>query len=147
LNNCFCRYTDAVAQGGFLPSILAALHERERWRQELQAQLEHLDGLGLAVRAFDSKAVRRERRELLTDWQGLLEGEPAQARQILRKLLEGRVLMQPRADSAGRFYEWTATATYGRILTGVVGVTAMVPPGWADRSAPVPFSAIWRPAA
>jgi hypothetical protein len=38
-------------------------------------------------------------------------------------------MMQLRADSAGRFYEWTATATYGRILTGVVGVTAMVPPG------------------
>ena len=114
MNDCFCRYTDAVAQGGSLPSILAALHERERWRQEPQAQLEHLDGLGLAVRAFDSKAVRRERRELLTDWQGLLEG---------------RVLMQPRDDSTGRFYDWTATATYGRILTGVVGVTAMVPPG------------------
>jgi hypothetical protein len=37
--------------------------------------------------------------------------------------------MQPRADSTGRFYDWTAPATYGRILTGVVGVTAMVPPG------------------
>src|SRR6266851_1058996 len=122
------RYTDAVAQGGSLPSILTALHEREGRRQELHAQLEYQDGLGLAVRAFDQKAVRRELRELLTDWQGLLEGEPAQARQILRKLLEGRVVMQPRADSTGRFYDWTATATYGRILTGVVGVTAMVPP-------------------
>lgn len=123
------RYTDAVAQGGSLPSILAALHERAGRRQEIMAQIEHQDGLGLAVRAFDSKAVRRELRDLLTDWQGLLEGEPAQARQILRKLLEGRVVMQPRIDSTSRFYDWTATATYGRILTGVVGVTAMVPPG------------------
>jgi len=123
------RYTDAIAQGGSLPSILAALHEREGRRQEIQAQLEHQDGLGLAVRAFDSKAVRRELRDLLTDWQGLLEGEPAQARQILRKLLEGRVVMQPHVNGRERTYEWTVTATYGRILTGVVGVTAVVPPG------------------
>jgi len=123
------RYTDAIAQGGSLPSILAALQERERRRQELQAQLEHQDGLGRAVRAFDSKAVRRELYELLTDWQGVLEGEPAQARQILRKLLEGRVVMQPHVNGRERTYEWTVTATYGRILTGVVGVTALVPPG------------------
>ena len=123
------RYTDAVAQGGSLPSILAALHEREGRRQDLLAQLEHQDGLGLAVRAFDQKAVRRELRELLTDWQGLLEGEPAQARQILRKLLEGRVMLTPHISGRERTYEWTATATYGRILTGVVGVTVMVPPG------------------
>ena len=36
--------------------------------------------------------------------------------------------MQPRIDSTGRFFDWTATATYGRILTGVVGVMALVPP-------------------
>jgi len=28
----------------------------------------------------------------------------------------------------GRFYDWSVTATYGRILTSVVGVTVMVPP-------------------
>jgi recombinase-like zinc beta ribbon protein len=129
LDREIARYTDAIAHGGSLPSILAALHERERRRQELQAQLEHQDGLGLPVRAFDSKAVRRELRDLLTDWQGLLEGEPAQARQILRKLLEGRVVMHPHVNGRERTYEWIVTATYGRILSGVVGVTVMVPPG------------------
>jgi len=123
------RFTEAVAQGGSLPSILTALQAREQRRRELQAQLEHQEGLGLAARAFDSKAVRRELHELLTDWQGLLEGEPAQARQILRKLLEGRVAMQPRVDSGGRFYDWSVNATYGRLLAGVVGVTVMVPRG------------------
>lgn len=73
--------------------------------------------------------MRRGLHDLLTDWQGLLEGEPAQARQILRKLLEGRVVMRPRVDGSGRFYDWCVTATYGRLLTGIVGVTAMVPPG------------------
>jgi hypothetical protein len=123
------RYTEAIAQGGSLPSILDALQARERRRADLLAQLEHQDGLGRAVRAIDSKGVRRQLRELLTDSQGLLEGEPAQARQILRKLLEGRVVLTPRISGRERTYEWTATATYGRILTGVVGVTAMVPPG------------------
>lgn len=62
-------------------------------------------------------------------WKQLLEGEPAQARQILRKLLEGRLVLRPRVDRTGRFYDWSATATYGRILTGVVRVTVMVPLG------------------
>ena len=110
-------------------SILAALHERERRRQALCAQLEHQDGLGRAIRAIDSKGARRELRDLLTDWQGLLEGELAQARQILHMLLEGRVVMQPRIESIGKFYDWTATAAYGRLLAGVVGVTGLVPPG------------------
>jgi hypothetical protein len=100
----------------------------------LQAQLEHEDGLGRAARAFDSKTVRRELHELLTDWQGLIDGELAQARQILRKLLEGRVVMQPRVDSTGRFYDWSVNATYGRLLAGVVGVTMMVPPAGLEQS-------------
>jgi len=95
----------------------------------LQAQLEHADGLALVAQAFNRKAVRRELRELLTDWQGLLEGEPAQARQILRKVLEGRVLLTPRQGAEGRFCDWSVTATYGRILGGVIGVTTLVPPG------------------
>src|SRR5215831_5322647 len=37
----------------------------------------------LLLRRFDRKAVRRELQDLLTDWQGPLEGEPRQARQIL----------------------------------------------------------------
>ena len=67
-------YTDAGAQGGSLPSILAALQERDRRRAELQAQLEHQDGLGRAARVIDSRGVRRELHELLDDWRGLLEG-------------------------------------------------------------------------
>jgi len=89
--------------------------------------------------------VRRELHELLTDWQGLIEGEPAQARQILRKLLEGRVVMQPRFDGTGRFYDWSVNATYGRLLAGVVGVTMIVPPGWSDQ-AHVPFGGVIRAA-
>ena len=91
--------------------------------------------------------MRRELRDLLTDWQGLVEGEPAQARQILRKLLEGRLVMKPRIDTSGRFYDWSVTATYGRIWAGVVRVTVMVPPGWTDQANSVPFEGLIRPAA
>ena len=66
---------------------------------------------------------------MVPPWQGVLEGEPAQARQILRKLLEGRVVLTPRINGRARTYEWAGHRDVGRILTGVVGVMAMVPPG------------------
>ena len=54
---------------------------------------------------------------------------PVQARQILRKLFTGRLRMVPEIRPDGRFYRWTGQTSYGRLLTGIVGVTAMVPPG------------------
>jgi hypothetical protein len=65
-----------------------------------------------------------------TDWQGLLASEPAQARQLLRKLLVGRLVWTPQVDAAGALvYDYAGEAAYGRLLAGVVGVKWVVPPG------------------
>jgi hypothetical protein len=82
----------------------------------------------------------------LTDWQGLLERQPLQARQILKKLVEGRLIFDPFDDEAGIGYRIRGQATYGRLLSGVISV---VPPGGgtlanhtrnALRSLTLPFS-------
>ena len=49
----------------------------------------HVRGLADATRARDPRGLRAEIRSWLRDWQGLLEGEPAQARMVIRKLLTG----------------------------------------------------------
>jgi hypothetical protein len=116
--------TNALAGGAHLASVQGAIEARERERGELLAQLEHLDGMA-RLSAPDPEALRRR----LTDWQGLLEREPVQARQILKKLLEGRLAFAP-FDKAGDVgYQIRGQATYGRLLSGVISV---VPPGGTD---------------
>jgi hypothetical protein len=84
------RFTDAIGRGEPLPSILEALRERERRRRDLREQLAKLDGLALL--AHRPEELDRELATKLVEWQGLLERQPIQARQPLRKLLAGRVL-------------------------------------------------------
>ena len=49
---------------------------------------------------------------------------------MLRQLLVGRLVCTPRQLPAGRFYEFSGTATYGELLAGVVG--GLVPPGESE---------------
>ena len=54
--------------------------------------------------------------------------ELAQARQLLRKLVVGRLVWTPRVDAHDVAYEYAAQVSYGRILAGLVNVKRMVPP-------------------
>ena len=69
----------------------------------------------------------------LAEWRAMLDRQPIQPRQILRKLLEGRFTLTPRKDATGRSYDYAGQASYGRLLTGIVVVRAdrelVVPPG------------------
>jgi hypothetical protein len=60
---------------------------------------------------------------------GLLERQPIQSRQLLRKLLAGRVLYTPHEDDEGGFYEFAGQASWGQLLTGVVGQFRWCPRG------------------
>jgi site-specific DNA recombinase len=123
------RFTDAIRQFGPSATLGEELRALERRRGEIQAQLEHQDGLAKAATAWDAPALAGEFAALLGEWQALLRGEPVQARQILRKLITGRLRMVPEIRSEGRFYRWTGQASYGRLLAGLIGVQGMVPPG------------------
>ncbi len=94
-------------------------------------------GLAETVRIRDPRGLRVEIRGWLRDWQGLLEGEPAQARQVLRKLLVGRLVWTPERDAAGGVrYVYRTEVSYGRILAGIVGVTSVVPGGGIEPPRP-----------
>jgi hypothetical protein len=121
------RFTDAIGRGGPLPSILEALRDRERRRRDLREQLAQVDGLVLL--AHRPEELDRELTTKLTEWQGLLERQPIQARQLLRKLLAGRVMYTPHHDEEGGFYEFAGQASWGKLLTGVVGQLRWCPRG------------------
>ena len=125
LRNELGRHAEAIATGGPLPAILEALKAREERLADVNAQVEHLDGLSRTTVTWGDD-VRGEICVRLTDCQALIGRQPVVARQILRKLLVGRFVMTPRENAAGRYYEITGQASYGTLLAGVVG---LVPPG------------------
>jgi hypothetical protein len=80
------------------------------------ARLEHLDGLSRTPEWRDGLRGN-----------GFLGRQPDVARQILRKLLVGRLVLTP--DATAPTYAVSGRATYGRLLEGVIDVASVVPPG------------------
>jgi hypothetical protein len=77
---------------------------------------------------LDVVRLRRTLDERLDDWRGLLRRQPVQARQILRKLVAGRLIFTPKADAQGHYYEFAGHGTLGQILTGAFDAKAVVTP-------------------
>ncbi len=55
---------------------------------------------------------------MLTDWQGLLSRHTPQAREILRHVLEGRLIFTPGPQE--RVYTFSGQASLGRLLAGTI---------------------------
>jgi hypothetical protein len=108
------RFTEAIAAGEALPTLLEAIRSREGRRRDLRAQLEHVDALGRAQRPAMTATLRAKLRTRLREWNDLLLGNPQEARPVLRGLLAGRLVLRPQHRAGGRFYEFSATATTGR---------------------------------
>ena len=110
------RLTEAIAAGGGV-SLVGAVNAREAQLETLRGELRALDQL-TQVGRLDRIQLERTARECLTDWQGLLAGQPVQARQMLRKLLEGRLVFTPMAD--GTAVEFRGTGVLDPVLRGIV---------------------------
>ena len=112
------RLAQAIAAGGQLPALVAAMQERERRRAHLRAELGALERrAGRAT--VDVGLVLGLIRDALTDWRGLLRQEPAAARQALTGLLAGRLVFTPRECTDGRFYEFEGPGTISKVIAGL----------------------------
>jgi site-specific DNA recombinase len=112
------RLADAIASAGSdLPALVQAVQDREHERATLQARLEELAARRQLAR-LDRSRLDKDLRERLTDWQGLIQQQPQQARQGLRKLLEGRLVFAPTAD--GTAVEFTGQGCLDPVLAGVI---------------------------
>jgi site-specific DNA recombinase len=87
-----------AAGGGDTVTLVQAIKDRERQGAHLQRAVADLDAL-VAVAALDAADLRRRLTPKLADWQGLLARHPQQARQIVAKLLDGRLTFTPRFGS------------------------------------------------
>ena len=81
-------------------------HAREAQPETLRGELTALDPL-TQVGRLDRIQLERTARKCLTDWQGRLAGLPVQARQMLRKLLEGRLVFTPTDDGTAVAFRGT----------------------------------------
>jgi hypothetical protein len=143
-----------LAKGAPWSLLREPIESRRRERDSVQKQFETLDDLAHLTSRMTDEALWRDIAGRLTDWQGLLERQPIQARQILRKLLHGRLVFTPLADLGG--YDIQGEASYGKMLAGLVpvgGTPELFENGWCPRgvtpelSDVIPFHAEWRRAA
>ena len=113
------HYAKAIAKEGPLDAILAEIREREARRAHLKAELTKLESRA-KIASLDAARLSRNLRERLTDWQGLLQRQTAEARRILRRLLVGRLVFTPREDENGRYYEFAGQGSISELVCGVV---------------------------
>ena len=118
------RLAAGVAQGGDLTVLLEGIRARVQRRRALQEELAGLEGLR-PVSARDLQDIQRDAEGRLTDWRGLLRRQVVQSRQILKKLLVGRIVFREREDGV---YELSGQASLGRVLAGIVCTKAGVAP-------------------
>jgi hypothetical protein len=108
------RLTAAIAAGGELSSLIAALQTYEQQRRELEARLAVLQA---PAPVFDPIEVRQQLQDYLVDWKGLLRANLQQGQQVLRRLIKGRLVFTP--DEAG-YYTFTGVGTVKPLLAGAV---------------------------
>ncbi len=121
------RLAAAVATGGEVRALLAAMQDRETRREQLERRLAALEALG-KVQKLDRHRLERELKARLADWQGLLSRHVSQTRQILRKLLVGRIRFTPKIEGGERMWEFTGQGVLDRLLAGILFPTALVSP-------------------
>lgn len=63
----------------------------------------------------------------LDQWRGLLGQNTSIARQLLRKVLNGRLAFTPRSDGVELWYEFAAQGTLEKFFEGVPAIKAVVP--------------------
>lgn len=134
LDREIARLTEAIAGGGELPSLMAALRTRQQRRDELT----RWRTARLPVLA-DRRAIEGKIRERLQDWRGLLTQNVADGRALLKQVLDGPVKFTPEAGS----YRFEGMASFGALLNGAglpTPTRLASPPGievsWSD--GPVP---------
>ena len=109
------QLAEAVTEGGTLKTLLTAIKQREERRDRIAADLASLDKLS-RVGDVDREQLRANLRQRLDDWRGLLRRHVPQARQILRKLVDGRLTFTPKTDH----YEFVGQWTLGKLMSGLV---------------------------
>ena len=96
-------------------AVFAELEKAEGQKKVLQQRLARLDDANRFANQ-DTAGLKRDLFRRVTNMKELLGKHVPQTRQLLRKLIEGRIVCTPFQDHRGRGYELAATGTYAGLL-------------------------------
>jgi site-specific DNA recombinase len=118
------RLTQAIAEGGSVSTLVQAIRDQERRHLTLRGELADLERPRVVpLNIAQLKARVREKSE---EWRALLRKHAPIARQMLRKLVEGRIVFTP--DLEARRYRFTMPGTLANFFSGIVCPQAMASP-------------------
>ncbi len=121
------RLAEAVAKGGDIPALVTALQAKEAERQQLQ---ERLAAVRTPARPVDIDEIRASLRQAVREWRRTLTSHTEQARIMVQTLVDGRLVMQPRGDDDGQFYEFSGAGTLVPVVSGAVPHKLASPTGF-----------------
>ena len=114
------RLGDAIQLAGDIGPLVEDLKALTSRRERLQGRLSGERRVGVA----ELRALEAELRGYLAEWAELLHRNPQQSRQMLRKVIDGRIIVHPRDKSA----ELEFRCSLGRLIAGLHVPKAMVTP-------------------
>jgi site-specific DNA recombinase len=130
------RLTQAVAEGGSVATLLQAIRDQERHHDRIRAELADLDRPRVVPLSLAQlTALARTKAE---EWQALLRKHAPIARQMVRKLVEGRILFTP--DRETRRYTFRVTGTLANFFSGIVCPQALASPTGFDDAWSMPLN-------
>ena len=118
---------DAVARGEANETLFARLRAENTKKQALVAELDVLQR-SATVPSFDGKRLEGELAARAADVKGLLGRHVPQTRQILRKLIVGRLTCEAFEKDGKRGYRFTGQGTYEHLVPGKIVPTCVVTP-------------------
>lgn len=118
VNGELARLTEALAAGGELASVVTAIRSRESRREELQRAIETTSRATVAQMP-DMRTARAELEQRLGELRSLLRQHVEQAQQLLRRLIDGRLVMTVEEDEDGRYYRFKGLGSWWRLLAGL----------------------------
>jgi Recombinase zinc beta ribbon domain len=114
------RLAAAIAEGhGTSATLAAAIRGCETQRKVVVAELRQLETPSpvKTPAALNVEALRH-----LDEWRGLLGRNTSQTRQLLRKVLDGRVAFIPHKDASDQWYELAGHATLEKFFAGIPAI-------------------------
>ena len=119
---------DEIARGYATDTLRAELQASEQRKRALVAELEALTGRKQAAASLDVERLRRELRRHVAEIRTLLGQDIPRTRQILRRLLVGRLDCEAFDEGTRVGYRFKARGTYVPLLPAGLATPEMVTP-------------------
>jgi site-specific DNA recombinase len=119
---------DEIARGYATDTLRTELHDAEQRKKALVAELEALTGRRQEAASLDVERLRRELRLHVAEIRGLLGKDIPRTRQILRRLLVGRMECEAFDEGQRVGYRFKARGSYAPLLPAALSTPEMVTP-------------------